>query len=211
MVLLNQITLERRGDVIDRGVVKACIEMLLELRENNGVDPIYVADFETLFIETSREFYRVESEDFVRKFDPPEYMRKVKIRQFYGGLMVLMCILTYYASSIMGYLWKTCVFTIFDFLLCLFGLQVENRLEEEQLRCSHYLTEKTEPKIRLIVEQDMIAKHLRTVIEMENWGLKQLLINSRLEGLFFSLAWSTHSTVALDQSWDVLLKKKLFN
>ncbi|KAG0053070.1 Cullin-3 [Gryganskiella cystojenkinii] len=136
MVLLSQITLERRGDVIDRGAVKACIEMLLEMRENNGVDPIYIADFESLFVDTSREFYKVESEDLVRKFDPPEYMRKV-----------------------------------------------ENRLEEEQLRCSHYLTEKTEPKIRLIVEQEMIEKHLRTVIEMENWGLKQLLINSRLEDL----------------------------
>ncbi|GJJ75721.1 cullin 3 [Entomortierella parvispora] len=136
MVLLDQITMERRGDVIDRGAVKACIEMLLEMRENNGIDPIYIADFENLFVETSREFYKVESEDLVRKFDPPEYMRKV-----------------------------------------------ENRLEEEQLRCSHYLTEKTEPKIRLIVEQEMIAKHLRTVIEMENWGLKQLLVNSRLEDL----------------------------
>lgn len=80
MVLLNQITLERRGDVIDRGAVKACVEMLLEMRENNMVDPIYIADFETLFVETSREFYKVESEDLVRKFDPPEYMRKVKIR-----------------------------------------------------------------------------------------------------------------------------------
>jgi len=78
MVLLDQITLERRGDVIDRGAVKACIEMLLEMRENNGVDPIYIADFENLFVETSREFYKVESEDLVRKFDPPEYMRKVR-------------------------------------------------------------------------------------------------------------------------------------
>ncbi|KAF9550674.1 Cullin-3 [Mortierella hygrophila] len=136
MVLLNQITLERKGDVIDRGAVKSCTEMLLEMNENNGNDPIYIADFENLFIETSREFYRVESDDLVRRFDPPEYMRKV-----------------------------------------------ENRLEEEQLRCSHYLTEKTEPKIRLIVEQEMIAKHLQTVMEMENWGLKQLLINSRLGDL----------------------------
>ncbi|KAK3845934.1 MAG: Cullin [Linnemannia gamsii] len=136
MVLLNQITLERKGDVIDRGAVKSCTEMLLEMKENNGNDAIYIADFENLFIETSREFYRVESDDLVRRFDPPEYMRKV-----------------------------------------------ENRLDEEQLRCSHYLTEKTEPKIRLIVEQEMIAKHLRTVMEMENWGLKQLLINSRLGDL----------------------------
>jgi cullin 3 len=78
MVLLSQITLERKGDVIDRGAVKSCTEMLLEMKENNGNDPIYIADFENLFIETSREFYRVESDDLVRRFDPPEYMRKVR-------------------------------------------------------------------------------------------------------------------------------------
>ncbi|KAF9292151.1 Cullin-3 [Mortierella alpina] len=136
MVLLNQITMERKGDVIDRGAIKSCTEMLLEIKENNGVESIYVSDFENLFLETSREFYRVESDELVRYFDPPEYMRKV-----------------------------------------------EERLEEEQLRCSHYLTEKTEPKIRIIVEQEMIAKHLKTIIEMENWGLVQLLINNRKEDL----------------------------
>ncbi|KAI1310223.1 Cullin-3 [Mortierella claussenii] len=136
MVLLDQITMERRGDVIDRGAIKSCTEMLLEMKENNGIDSIYISDFEAHFVETSREFYRVESDDLVRRFDPPEYMRKV-----------------------------------------------ENRLNEEHLRCSHYLTEKTEPKICLIVEQEMIAKHLKTIIEMENWGLKQLLINNRLEDL----------------------------
>lgn len=62
-------------------------------------------------------------------------------------------------------------------------VQVENRLDEEHERCSYYLTEKTEPKIREIVEQEMIAKHLKTVMEMENWGLKQLLIDNRLEGM----------------------------
>ncbi|KAF9581254.1 Cullin-3 [Lunasporangiospora selenospora] len=136
MVLLNQITMERKGDVIDRSAVKSCTEMLLEIRDMERKEPIYVADFEELFLETSREFYRVESEDLVRKFDPPEYMQKV-----------------------------------------------ENRLEEEQLRCSYYLSERTEPKIRSIVELEMIARHLRTIVEMENWGLKQLLVNDRVKDL----------------------------
>lgn len=78
LVLLNQITQERKGDVIDRGAVKASTDMLLEMKENNGTDAVYVADFEILFVETSREFYRLESEDLVRRFDPPDYMKKVK-------------------------------------------------------------------------------------------------------------------------------------
>ncbi|KAF9113623.1 Cullin-3 [Mortierella sp. AM989] len=135
-ILLNQITMERKGDVIDRGAVKSCTEMLLELKENQGFDSVYITDFETQFVEMSREFYKVESDELVRRFDPPEYMRKV-----------------------------------------------ENRLNEEQLRCTHYLTEKTEPKIREIVEEEMIAKHLKTIMEMDNWGLKQLLINDRLKDL----------------------------
>ncbi|KAF9937420.1 Cullin-3 [Modicella reniformis] len=136
LVLLNQITMERRGDVIDRGAIKSCTEMLLEIKENDGNDSIYVTDFEILFVDTSREFYKVESDDLVRRFDPPEYMRKV-----------------------------------------------EDRLKEEHERCTFYLTEKTEPKIREIVEQEMIAKHLKTVMEMENRGLKELLSNNRLEDL----------------------------
>ncbi|KAI7823845.1 cullin C [Gamsiella multidivaricata] len=136
MVLLNQITMERKGDVIDRGAVKSCTEMLLAMKENNGMDSVYNTDFEVLLVETSREFYKIESDDLVRLFDPSEYMRKV-----------------------------------------------ENRLDEEQQRCSYYLTEKTEPKIRAIVEQEMIAKHLKTVMEMENGGLKQLLNNNRRDDL----------------------------
>ncbi|KAF9178540.1 Cullin-3 [Haplosporangium sp. Z 767] len=135
-VMLAQIALERKGEVIDRGAVKACSDMLLDLKENNSIDSVYISVFEGAFLESSREFYRVESEDLVRRFDPPEYMRKV-----------------------------------------------EHRLEEEQQRCSHYLSEKTEPKIRLILEKEMIENQIRNVIEMENWGLRQLLVNNRLEDL----------------------------
>jgi hypothetical protein len=83
LVLLNQITQERKGDVIDRGAVKASTDMLLEMKENNGTDAVYVAAFEILFVETSQEFYRLESEDLVRRFDPPDYMKKVKQKRCY--------------------------------------------------------------------------------------------------------------------------------
>lgn len=58
--------------------MKASTDMLLEMKENNGTDAVYIADFELLFVETSREFYRLESEDLVRRFDPPDYMKKVE-------------------------------------------------------------------------------------------------------------------------------------
>jgi len=39
-------------------------------------------------------------------------------------------------------------------------------LTEEEQRIRHYLSETTEPKIRAIVEKQMISKHLKTVIEV---------------------------------------------
>lgn len=164
-ILLNQITMERKGDVIDRGAVKSCTEMLLELKENQGFDSVYITDFETQFVEMSREFYKVESDELVRRFDPPEYMRKVINVEVCTTISALK-----QKKKNRSQLTRLCLY------------QVENRLNEEQLRCTHYLTEKTEPKIREIVEEEMIAKHLKTIMEMDNWGLKQLLINDRLKG-----------------------------
>ncbi|KAG0221759.1 Cullin-3, partial [Actinomortierella wolfii] len=61
--------------------------------------------------------------------------------------------------------------------------KVESRLQEERERCSHYLAERTEPEIRTIVEIEMIERHLKTIMEMENSGLRQMLINNRVEDL----------------------------
>ncbi|CAG8631194.1 12800_t:CDS:2, partial [Racocetra fulgida] len=41
------------------------------------------------------------------------------------------------------------------------------RLNEEEQRVRHYLSPTTEPKIRSIVEEELISKHLKTVIEMK--------------------------------------------
>ncbi|KAF9163249.1 Cullin-3 [Actinomortierella ambigua] len=61
--------------------------------------------------------------------------------------------------------------------------KVESRLQEERERCSHYLAERTEPEVRSIVEVEMIEKHLKTIMDMENSGLRQMLINNRVEDL----------------------------
>jgi cullin 3 len=43
--------------------------------------------------------------------------------------------------------------------------KVEKRLNEEENRIRNYLSVDTEPKIRKIVEDQLISKHLKTVIE----------------------------------------------
>ncbi|KAG9296630.1 hypothetical protein G9A89_002901 [Geosiphon pyriformis] len=61
--------------------------------------------------------------------------------------------------------------------------KVEKRLNEEEQRIRHYLSSTTEPKIRGIVEEQLISKHLKTVIEMENSGLIPMLSNEKMDDL----------------------------
>ncbi|CAG8540312.1 13355_t:CDS:10 [Funneliformis caledonium] len=61
--------------------------------------------------------------------------------------------------------------------------KVEKRLIEEEQRVRHYLSPSTEPKIRSIVEEELISKHLKTVIEMENSGLIPMLRNEKMDDL----------------------------
>ncbi|CAG8687823.1 28383_t:CDS:2, partial [Dentiscutata erythropus] len=64
-----------------------------------------------------------------------------------------------------------------------FMKKVENRLNEEDLRVHAYLSQTTGPKISNIVEEELIAKHFKTIIEMENSGLIFMLRNEKLDDL----------------------------
>ncbi|PKC14583.1 Cullin-domain-containing protein [Rhizophagus irregularis] len=61
--------------------------------------------------------------------------------------------------------------------------KVDKRLNEEEQRVRHYLSQTTEPKIRNIVEEELISKHLKTVIEMENSGLIPMLRNEKMDAI----------------------------
>ncbi|RZS00016.1 hypothetical protein BHM03_00029656 [Ensete ventricosum] len=59
---------------------------------------------------------------------------------------------------------------------------VERRLREEKERASHYLDDSTEPKIISIVEEEMIAKHMRSLVHMDS-GLVSMLLRDEYEDL----------------------------
>ncbi|RUS17941.1 Cullin [Endogone sp. FLAS-F59071] len=61
--------------------------------------------------------------------------------------------------------------------------KVEKRLNEEQERTRHYLSSMTEPKIRSIVEEELITNHVKTIMEMENSGLIPMLTNDKIDDL----------------------------
>ncbi|XKL66368.1 hypothetical protein PGB90_009788 [Kerria lacca] len=61
--------------------------------------------------------------------------------------------------------------------------KVEARINEEAGRAKHYLDETTEPRIVEVVEQELIKKHMKTVVEMENSGVIHMLKNQKTEDI----------------------------
>ncbi|GHJ85109.1 hypothetical protein NliqN6_1511 [Naganishia liquefaciens] len=86
-VLLAQIQLERRGEVIHRSAVRDAISILSTLRsppESGKRTPerpsIYAKDFEARFLKTSEEFYKLEAEQGLSTDDASAYLKRVEER-----------------------------------------------------------------------------------------------------------------------------------
>jgi cullin 3 len=86
-VLLAQIHLERRGEVIHRSAVRDVISILSTLRsppqpgKRTPERPsIYAKDFEGRFLETSEEFYKREAEQCLITDDASAYLKRVGCR-----------------------------------------------------------------------------------------------------------------------------------
>lgn len=61
--------------------------------------------------------------------------------------------------------------------------KVEQRIEEESERAKHYLDESTEKKIVAVVEEELISRHMRTIVEMENSGVIHMLKANKIDDL----------------------------
>ncbi|XP_008211567.1 cullin-3 isoform X2 [Nasonia vitripennis] len=61
--------------------------------------------------------------------------------------------------------------------------QVEARITEESERAKHYLDESTEPRIVEVVEEELIKKNMKTIVEMENSGVVHMLQNLKTQDL----------------------------
>ena len=81
--MLEQIQLEREGDVIDKSIIKACTWMLESLHKpdpENDKQRLYNIYFEPEFIAASRDFYRKEGERLLRDSDAGSYCRQTMRR-----------------------------------------------------------------------------------------------------------------------------------
>ncbi|KAF0696286.1 Aste57867_12984 [Aphanomyces stellatus] len=76
--LLQNIELERNGEVIDRGVMKDILGMLVDLgvHSNN----VYEEDFENDFLHTTASFYHAEAQRLLDQNTCPDFMQKADRR-----------------------------------------------------------------------------------------------------------------------------------
>ncbi|GKV08717.1 hypothetical protein SLEP1_g20313 [Rubroshorea leprosula] len=73
--LLELIQGERSGEVINRGLMRNITKMLMDLGSS-----VYQDDFEKQFLESSADFYRLESQEFIESCDCGEYLKKAERR-----------------------------------------------------------------------------------------------------------------------------------
>ncbi|KAK8183622.1 Cullin [Phyllosticta capitalensis] len=82
-IILDQIHMERTGDVIDKHLIKSCTYMLESLFEGMSEDinqRLYVTSFEPTYLEASHKFYKAESEKLLRESDAGGYCRHTSRR-----------------------------------------------------------------------------------------------------------------------------------
>lgn len=73
--LLELVLRERNGEVINRGLMRNIIKMLMDL----GL-PVYQLDFEKHFLDVSSNFYGCESQKFIETCDCGDYLKKAERR-----------------------------------------------------------------------------------------------------------------------------------
>lgn len=133
-LLLRTIELERHGELVDRGLLKSVLRMLVDLGVHSNT--VYEDDFESFFLERSLAFYRAEAQATLDHATCPEYLVKV-----------------------------------------------EKRLLEEANRVTHYLSASTEPKLKAIVETQLIKNQAKALVDMEGSGCVALFRDAKVDAL----------------------------
>lgn len=82
-LILDQIQMERDGDLIDKQLIKSCVWMLEALYEDEVESEdqrLYNTSFEKDYLETSRNFYQKESNILLRDYDAGAYCKHARQR-----------------------------------------------------------------------------------------------------------------------------------
>jgi len=82
-VILDQVRMDREGDIVDRSLLKSCIYMLEGLYETEEEEEslkLYLTSFEPAFLRASEEFYRQEGSTMLLDADAGTFCRHAKKR-----------------------------------------------------------------------------------------------------------------------------------
>ncbi|PBP19473.1 Cullin family protein [Diplocarpon rosae] len=82
-VLLDQIGMERDGDVISTSMIRSCIYMLeglYESDEENETEKLYLTSFEVEFLKDAKAFYQKECAALLRESDASTWLRQTRKR-----------------------------------------------------------------------------------------------------------------------------------
>jgi len=77
-IILEQIAMERDGDIIDKSLIKSCVYMLEALHESveeSEESRLYLTAFEKGYLDASRDFYREEGNKLIAQADAATYCR----------------------------------------------------------------------------------------------------------------------------------------
>ncbi|KAI1814378.1 Cullin-domain-containing protein [Poronia punctata] len=81
--IIDQINMEREGDVIDKALLRSVVAMLeglFETDDENEHERLYLTGFEPYYERTSRDFYRAECEKLLREADATAWLRQTQRR-----------------------------------------------------------------------------------------------------------------------------------
>ncbi|KNC48379.1 uncharacterized protein AMSG_11828 [Thecamonas trahens ATCC 50062] len=132
--LLDIITAEREGQIVDRELVKRMTEMYVALGEDSL--SVYKQYFETPFLLQSREYYQNEALAYIADNSAAAHLRRAAAR-----------------------------------------------LDEERSRVAHCLDASTEAAILAVVDTEFIANHMKTIVNMDRFGLSAMLDGQRVDEL----------------------------
>lgn len=152
--LLEMVIKERRGEVIDHLAIKNACQMLIILGIENRW--VYEEDFERPFLTQSAAFYKMEAQKFLGENNASIYIKKVEVNADAHTLF-------------------------FNEIIILQNLQ--SRIVEESERAKLYLDAETEPRIVQVVEDELIKKHMRSIVEMENSGVVHMIKNTKTDDI----------------------------
>ncbi|KAM0814642.1 hypothetical protein AB5N19_00432 [Seiridium cardinale] len=81
--IIDHINMEREGDAVDKSLLRSCVGMLESLHQSDDEledEKLYITDFEPVYLQKSREFYKAECDRLLAEADARAWLRYTQRR-----------------------------------------------------------------------------------------------------------------------------------